>query len=459
MIMKDTPLSTKQLYKWTLTLAIPLMVQNLISTLVGTADTIMLGYVGQTAMAASSLANQYTFVIFCIFFGLATGTSVMVAQYWGKKDGNTVEKIIGISTRYSLIAAAVFTSISILFPRAVMKIFSSDLETIETGAQYLRIVSVSFIFMGIAQTYFSALRSIGKVIFPSVVFVVSLCVNVFFNASFIFGLFGLPKLGVIGVALGTVFARFSEVLLCVIYSFRCEIKFRVKYFFSTPVILARDFIKISFPAMGNDLIWSLATSVFASIMGHMGNDIIAANAVAIMVVNIGAIAMRAFANATTVVVGQTLGANQIEETKEYSKKLLILTIIVGIIGSLIIVAIRPLILSFYADKLTSTALSYLSMMMLMTTYRMIGEGINTCLICGCFRGGGDSRYGFIMDTIMMWGVAIPVMAFAAYVLKLSPIWVYFAMTLDELEKMPFIFIYFFKYKWMKNITRDQTELA
>lgn len=452
-------LSTKELYKWTLTLAVPIMIQNLISTLVGTADTVMLGYVGQTAMAASSLANQYTFVIFCIFFGLATGTSVMAAQYYGKKDLETVERIIGISGRFSIIFAALFTTLSLLFPQTIMKIFSSDPETIEIGAQYLRIVSISFVFMGISQTYTSALRSIGKIIFPSVVSVVSLCVNIFLNASFIFGLFGLPKLGVLGVALGTVCARFSEVLLCFLYSIKGEIKFRLKYIFNHNGILTRDFVKISFPAMGNDLIWGLATSVFTAILGHMGNDIIAANAVAIMVVNIGAIAERGFANATTVVIGQSLGANQIEATKKYSKKLLILTIIVAVFGCFIMVGIRPLILKFYENKLSPKALSYLSTMIFMTTYRMIGEGINTCLICGCFRGGGDSRYGFIMDTIMMWGVALPLMVLAAYVFKFPAIWVYFVMTLDEYEKMPFVFMHFSKYKWMKNITRDKSELS
>ncbi len=452
-------LSTKELYKWTLTLAVPIMIQNLISTLVGTADTIMLGYVGQTAMAASSLANQYTFVIFCIFFGLATGTSVMVAQYWGKKDEVSVERIIGISGRFSLLFAAIFTSFSLLFPQAVMKIFSSDSETISIGAQYLRIVSISFIFMGISQTYMSALRSIGKIVFPSVVSIVSLVVNIVLNASFIFGFFGLPKLGVMGVALGTVCARFSEVLMCLLYSIKGQIKFRLKYIFTSSGILTKDFVKISFPAMGNDLIWGLATSVFTAILGHMGNDIIAANAVAIMVVNIGAIAERGFANATTVVVGQSLGANQIQETKKYSKKLLLLTIIVAVIGCGIMVAIRPLILKFYSDKLSPAALSYLSAMIFMTTYRMVGEGINTCLICGCFRGGGDSRYGFIMDTIMMWAVALPLMALAAYVFKLPPIWVYFIMTLDEYEKMPFVVHHFRKYKWMKNITRNQDELG
>ncbi len=455
--MNET-LSTRKLYGWTLKLALPIMIQNLISTLVNTADTFMLGYVGQSAMAATSLANQYTFVLFCVFFGMATGTSVLCAQYWGKGDKNTIEKIVGLALRYGIAVSILFTLGSFLFPTAIMKLFSSSPETIEIGAKYLRVVSLSFIFMAISQVYLSALRSVGKVIFPSVVAVVSLVVNVFFNASFIFGLFGMPKLGVVGVALGTVLARLTEAVLCICFSFKSGIRINIKSIFSPAPVLNHDFLTISLPAIGNDLIWSLATTVFTIILGHMGDDIVAANAVAMMVVNIGAIAMRGFANATTIVVGQTLGANQIEQTKKYSVKLLLLTIYVGIAGSLIIVALRSVIMGFYTGKLSATAISYLGSMMYMTTYRMIGEGINTCLICGCFRGGGDSKFGFITDTIMMWCVAIPVMAIAAYVLKLPPIWVYFAMTIDEYEKMPIVFAHFFKFKWMKNITRDEENL-
>jgi len=452
-------MNTKELYKKALVLAFPIMIQNLILTLVNTADTIMLGYVGQSAMAASSLANQYTFVLGCIFFGMATATSVMVAQYYGKGDHTTIERVIGLATRFTIFITLLFTVVSFIFPDKIMLLFTSSPETVAIGTQYLKVLSISFVFMGISQVYLSALRSVGKAAFPSAVAVISLIVNVVLNATFIFGLFGAPKLGVTGVAIGTVMARVTEVILCIIYSMRSDLKLRVKYIFAKAGILTQDFFKICLPSIGNDLIWSLATTVFTIILGHMGDDIVAANAVAIMVVNIGAIAERGFANATTILVGQTLGANLVEETKEYSRKLVALTIYVAAAGCIVIVALRPVIMNFYSDKLTETAVAYLGSMMYMTTYRMIGEGINTCLICGCFRGGGDAKYGLIMDTVMMWLVAIPLMAIAAYVLKLPPIWVYFVMTLDELEKMPFVFIHFFKYKWLKNITRDEAELT
>lgn len=447
-------MKTKELYRWSLKLAVPIMIQNLISTLVGTADTVMLGFVGQTEMAASSLANQYIFVLFCAFFGMGTATSVMCAQYFGKKDQNTVERIIAIAARLGICISLVFTLVSLLFPEMIMRLFTDQADTVRLGATYLRVLSVSMVFLAFSQVYLSALRSIGKVVFPSIVSVVSLFVNILMNAAFIFGLCGMPKLGVTGVALGTVIARAVEAILCMIYSARGIVKVRLKYLFAKAGILSGDFLRISLPAIGNEMIWSLATSVFAAILGHMGDDIVAANAVAVMVVNIGAIAMRGFANSTTIVIGQTLGAGKVEEAKSYAGKLIRLTAYVGAAGCIVIVAIRPLIMNFYTGKLTPLAITYLGSMMLMTTYRMVGEGINTCLICGCFRGGGDTRYGLIMDIIMMWLVSIPLMLIAAYVLRLPPIWVYFVMTLDELIKMPFIFIHFFRYKWLINITRD-----
>ena len=411
-----TRLEKKQFLLYAIQLAFPIMIQNLISTLVNSADTIMLGYVSQTAMAASSLANQYTFVLFCFYYGLSAGTSVLCAQYWGKGDKQTVERILGLASRAVILISLIFFSISFFFPGAIMRLFTSSPETIHEGIRYLRVLSFSFIFMGFSQIFVSALRSVGKVVFPSVIYVVSLLVNVLLNATFIFGLFGLPKLGVIGVALGTVSARVVEAVMCIVYSaVSRDVKIKLENLFRSSGVLFKDFIKISAPAVINDLVWGVAASTFTAILGHIGDDMVAANAVAVMVVNMGAIVCRGFANATTIIVSQTLGENRMEDTKVYASRMLRLTFVVSLLGCGVILAIRPLMLRFYSDKLTPTALSYLGILMIMTTWRLVGEAVNTCLICGCFRGGGDSKFGMILDTIFMWGVAVPLMAVAAYV--------------------------------------------
>ena len=452
-------LDRKQFLLYALKLAFPIMIQNLISTLVNSADTIMLGYVSQTAMAASSLANQYTFVLFCFYYGLGIGTSVLCAQYFGKGDKQTVERIIGLAARVAILISLLFFAFSFFAPEAIMKIFSDSPQTIKEGAAYLKVLSFSFVFMGFSQVFVSALRSVGKIVFPSALYVVSLLVNVMMNAAFIFGLFGLPRLGVVGVALGTVSARAVEVILCFVYSAAGkDIKFRLKNLFRRSGVLFKDFLKISAPSVVNDLMWGVAATTCTAILRHIGDDMVAANAVAVMVVNMGAIVCRGFSNATTIIVSQTLGENRMEDTKVYAKRILWLTVIVSLLGCCVILAIRPFMVQFYRDKLTETAIYYLGIIMIMTTWRLVGEGINTCLICGCFRGGGDAKFGMVVDTVFMWGVSVPLMAIAAYVLKLPPVWVYFVMTLDEFEKMPVVFAHYFKFKWMKNITRDQKEL-
>lgn len=452
-------LDRKQFLLYALKLAFPIMIQNLISTLVNSADTIMLGYVSQTAMAASSLANQYTFVLFCFYYGLGIGTSVLCAQYFGKGDKQTVERIIGLAARVAILISLLFFVFSFFTPEVIMKIFTDSPQTIKEGAAYLKVLSFSFVFMGFSQVFVSALRSVGKIVFPSALYVVSLLVNVLMNAAFIFGLFGLPRLGVVGVALGTVSARAVEVILCFVYSAAGkDIKFRLKNLFRRSGVLFKDFLKISAPSVVNDLMWGMAATTCTAILGHIGDDMVAANAVAVMVVNMGAIVCRGFSNATTIIVSQTLGENRMEDTKVYAKRILWLTVIVSLLGCCVILAIRPFMVQFYRDKLTETAIYYLGIIMIMTTWRLVGEGINTCLICGCFRGGGDAKFGMVVDTVFMWGVSVPLMAIAAYVLKLPPVWVYFVMTLDEFEKMPVVFAHYFKFKWMKNITRDQKEL-
>lgn len=452
-------LDRKQFLLYALKLAFPIMIQNLISTLVNSADTIMLGYVSQTAMAASSLANQYTFVLFCFYYGLGIGTSVLCAQYFGKGDKQTVERIIGLAARVAILISLLFFVFSFFAPEAIMKIFTDSPQTIKEGAAYLKVLSFSFVFMGFSQVFVSALRSVGKIVFPSALYVVSLLVNVLMNAAFIFGLFGLPRMGVVGVALGTVSARAVEVILCFVYSAAGkDIKFRLKNLFRRSGVLFKDFLKISAPSVVNDLMWGMAATTCTAILGHIGDDMVAANAVAVMVVNMGAIVCRGFSNATTIIVSQTLGENRMEDTKVYAKRILWLTVIVSLLGCCVILAIRPFMVQFYRDKLTETAIYYLGIIMIMTTWRLVGEGINTCLICGCFRGGGDAKFGMVVDTVFMWGVSVPLMAIAAYVLKLPPVWVYFVMTLDEFEKMPVVFAHYFKFKWMKNITRDQKEL-
>ena len=446
--------------KLAFTIALPIMVQNLIGTLIGTADTVMLGFVSQDAMSASALANQVYTVFLLSVNGMATGGSVMAAQYWGKGDTDTIDKVVAITMRFNLAISLLFFVASLFFPGTVMRIFTSEEAIINEGINYLRIISGGFLFSGFTLTYTALQRSVERVKMPSATYIAGLVINVILNATFIFGLLGAPKLGLVGVSLGTLIAEAVQFVICVCHSVWVKsVKFRISYIFAKPGVLMRDFLKISMPAFINDVVWSIAFSMYSVILGHLGSDAVAANSIANTALDIGAVMCRGFANATAIIVGKALGENEIEQAKKYGRWMVRLTLVFAILGGGAMLLLKPVVNMIYADKLTKEALRYAGIMLMMQAYHLTGEGLNTCWICGCFRGGGDTKFGMITDCLCMWLVALPLVAIAAFVIKLPVEWVYFVLCLDEFEKMLPVYLHYRKFTWARNITRDSEELA
>lgn len=457
--METQMLNKKEFTKMACSIALPIAAQNMINTLVNSADTFMLGYVSQTALAASSLANQLHFILMLVFYGLTTGSGVMMAQYWGKKDTKTIEHILGIALRFSMLISLLTFIAAFAFPGVVMKIFTNDEAIIAEGIKYLRILSFSYLITGFTQMYFATVRSMERVMLPTVSYAISLGINVVINATFIFGLFGAPKLGIMGVAIGTVIARAVELVICLIDSARSVVKVRVSYMFKKGGVLMRDLFKLSAPTMINDLGWSLAFSMYSVILGHLGSDVVAANSVGQIARNLGKVLCMGFANGTSIILGKTIGEGLMDTAKVYAKRMVNLTSIAGIVGGVLILMVRPLLMMAFESSLTPMALSYLGTMLLINAYYVWAQGMNTCWICGCFRAGGDVKYGMYCDLIDMWCFAVPVGFLVAFVFDLPVMWVYFILFLDEFVKMPFIIHHFNKFKWLQNITRDSKELG
>lgn len=445
--------SQTSFYRDMFRLALPIVIQNLITTAVGSADVIMLGLVSQTALSAGSLASQIMFILNLVYSGISSGIGMLAAQYWGKKDTRTIEEIMGIGMKLSILVSSLFFVMACFFPRLLMLIFTSEPELIQEGIPYLRIVGISYLFMSISQVYLCTMRSIERVVFATFANASALTLNIVLNGVLIFGLFGLPQLGIIGVALATTIARGVELSICLGDACRFSVlRFRPRLLFQKNKVLFQDFMKYSLPAFGNEVCWGLAFSMYSVIMGHLGSDMVAANAVVVVARNLGTVICFGLANAGAIILGKAIGGGRMEAVKADASRFCRLTFLSGIAGGLLIFLLRPVFMNM-AD-LTDTARGYLSGMLFINMYYVLGQAMNTTLICGIFRSGGDSRWGFICDVIDMWLFSVPLGFFAAFVLNLPPLTVYFLICLDEFVKMPFIYRHYKSFKWLKNITRD-----
>ena len=443
----------KQFYRQIGTLVIPIIIQNLLSAAVNSADVVMLNYVGQSAISAVSLAAQYAQILFMFFYGLGTGASILCAQYFGKGEWEPIRAVEGIAMRISLTASVLFAGAAVTIPELMMKLFTEDGELIKLGAEYLRIVSVAYLCWGIIEVYLAILRSVGRAVVTMSMNVLAFSLNIILNAVFIFGLFGAPKLGVAGVAIATSVSRLIELFACMIVSGRTkEIKLNPAYMLIRNRLLFGDFVRLAVPALLNDVLWGAAFSMYSVILGHLGTDAVAANSLVTVVRNFGTVFCFGVASAGGILVGNVLGENKIEKARDYTSRVMKLTILTGIVGGLVVLAITPLVMRF-AD-LSETAMGYLKVMLLINSYYVIGIAVNTTLIAGIFRAGGDSRFGCICDGITMWCYAVPLGFFAAFVLKLPVLWVYFLLCTDEFAKWPAVSRRYRSGKWLKNITRD-----
>ncbi len=446
----------KALYKQIFIITLPIVIQNLLNAAVNSADVLMLNYVGQSAISASSLATQYGSILFMVYYGIGTGVTMLCAQYWGKGDTNTIEKVEGIALRFSVIVGVLFFTASMVIPELMMKLFTDDSQLIGLGAQYLRVSAASYLFWSFSEVYLSVLRSVGRVTISTVIDAIALVTNVILNAIFIFGFFGMPKMGIVGVALATSIARGIQLVVCCIVSIRSKtVKLRIKPIFESHTTLFKDFLTMSLPAIGNDIVWGVGFSMYSVILGHLGTDVVAANSIVSVVRNLGCVLCFGIGGATGIILGQMLGENRIEDAKKASHTLVRLSLVAGILGGLVVFLITPFVME--NARISPDALKYLLFMLRINIYYIMGTAMNTTLIVGVFRAGGDSKFGFICDTIDMWAYAVPLGFLTAFVFKLPVEWVYFLLCTDEFVKWPWVFKRYYSYKWAKNITRESID--
>lgn len=430
-------------------LALPMALQQFMTALVGACDAIMLGKLSQNAMSAVSLATQVTFVFNLFMYAFVTGENMFVAQYYGKGDYKGISKIFSLVTKACGVVAVIFLIGTFFFPRKIMAVLTNEEELITLGSEYLRVIGISYLLSSIAQTFLAIMKNCNAVNVSTLINSVMVILNIILNAVFIFGLFGCPEMGIRGAALATVLATVVQVVWSVGYVLgriqsvklnlhRCERE------------ITSHFWQKAIPLLINNLAWGIGFSMYSVVMGHLGTDAVAANGIANISKNLIVCFCLGLGNAGSIIVGNRLGANRLEEAKEAGGLLTRTAIIAGILSGLVLIILSPFITRMV--DLTPTACGYLQKMLLICSYYIAGKSVNCMTIGGIFAAGGDSKFGMLCDSITLWCITVPLGCICAFILKLPVMVVYFVLNLDEIIKLPVVYKHYKKYKWIKNLT-------
>ena len=439
----------RSLRKEIVRLALPIALQQFMTALVGACDAIMLGKLSQDAMSAVSLATQVTFVFNLFMFAFMAGENMFVAQYYGKGDYTGISQVFSLVTKICGCIAVVFLAGTLFFPEQLMRILTNEETLIVLGSEYLRVIGISYVFSGIAQIFLAIMKNCGAVNMSTLINGVMVILNIALNAVFIFGLSGFPKMGIKGAALATVLATVVQFLWSVGYVL-CRIR-AVKFSLrSCEKKLFGRFWQKTVPLLINNLAWGIGFSMYSVIMGHLGTDAVAANGIANISKNLVVCFCLGLGNAGSIIVGNRLGADRLQEAKEVGETLTKTAIIAGIVSGLVLIALSPFITKMV--DLTPTARGYLQKMLLISSYYIAGKSVNCMTIGGIFAAGGDSKFGMLCDSVTLWCIIVPLGCICAFILKLPVMVVYFVLNLAEIIKLPVVYKHYKKYKWIKNLT-------
>lgn len=434
-------------------IAIPIALQNLITYMTGMMDTLMLGQLGEVELSAASLANQFGTIYMVLTFGVASGANVLLSQYWGKGDAVSIRSILSVAYRVTLVLSFLFTAAGALFPSFIMSCFTPDPEVIAAGTRYLAIVCFSYTMNGLTNVMLMTLRAVGTVGISILVYVTSFFVNTSLNYLLIFGKLGLPALGMEGAAIATVIARGVELLIAAVYVFRAEkkIRYTLRDFVRYDRSFRRDFFVNVTPVMLNELAWSLGNSMVLVVMGRMGRDFVTANSITNITTQIASVFIVGLSNATSVVVGNSIGAGETRRTKELARAIMVVGAGFGALVAGAILLLRGPVIGMYqipeaTKALTARVMASAALITLFQALSFIG-------LMGILRGGGDNRFVLFCEAFFLWGIAIPAGFAAGLWLGLPPPVVYLILRSDEIIKILVALPRIWSGRWVRDVTR------
>lgn len=441
----------KKFIRKAIAITIPITLQALLNTSLNLVDTVMIGSLGQTSIAAVGLANKVFFVFTLLLFGVVSGSSILTAQYWGKNDIKNIRKVLGISLIIGLMGSVIFVIPSLICPEKVMNIFTPNENTIKIGASYLAIAAISYPLTAVTNVYVALLRGVNQVKAPVVITVISIFIKITLNYILIFGHFGMPALGVQGEAIATLIARTIECtcILSIVYFEKGPAAAKFKELLS----FNKEFVKLYFstvsPVIINEFMWGLGVTMYSLVYGRMGDGAVASITITQTVEQIITVIFQGTSAATAVILGNELGANKLKDAEEHAKYFIILQFIFALIMAIICLFIRiPLIRLFNVTDLVGADISKcLNVFILYLPFKVF----NWVNIVGILRSGGDTKVALILDITGVWCVGIPLAFLGGIFLGLPIYFVYAMVTFEEVYKFVLGFKRYRKKKWLKSL--------
>ena len=445
----------KKFYKTLITLCIPIIIQNLLSNLINMIDTVMVGGLGEVSVASIGIANQYFFLYNMALSGIIGGAALFIAQFYGKSDKDNIRKITALSVISSLVLGIIFMLVAIFSPKFIINFFSQDEQVIKVAVNYFLIIGFCYPIIAINNVFSMGSRSIRNPKLGMICSTISLSINIILNYIFIFGKLGMPALGASGAALATVIARIIELILLISYIYFIKNDYELRFTFKDIKVINKDLVKAyvskTIPTFLNDTLWAFGTVLYAVAYSRAGTSAIAASQIASSTGNFFIITAVCVAIGSSIMIGNELGADNIEKAIDYSKKFSKLVTIVGIIfGGLLIISI-PMLLKIFSVS-PSLAPDIINIFIIMGVLMAL-KTFNTFIIIGVLRSGGDTKYALFLEMGCMWFVSLPLTFFAAY--KGLPIYILVALTYtEEVAKFIFGVPRVLSKKWAKNIVKD-----
>lgn len=433
-------------------IALPVAVQGMLNTITNMVDTMMIGSMGATAIAAVGLANKVFFVFALLVFGVSSGSGVLAAQFWGKGDRKGIRNVLGLALIIALFSSALFVVPAVLCPELVMSVFTTSAGSIKIGAEYLRIAAITYPLIAVSNVYVAMLRATNRVKFPVATSCAAIIINVILNYMLIFGKFGAPQLGVVGAALATLVARIAEMILLLSYVNlrKTPLACHMKELFGFEKVFVKQFFATASPVIANEFIWGLGVTMYSLAYGRMGDEAVAAITIASTIQDIVNVLFQGLSAATAVILGNEMGGGRLKTAEKYARNFLILQFFVTLIGAFFCFATRWQIISLYA--ITEAVALDVSKCLIVYALYMPFKMFNYINVVGILRSGGDTVVCFLIDTSGVWFIGIPMAFIGGLVLK-QPIYVVYAMVMaEEVYKAVVGYIRYRQKKWLRNLT-------